>query len=72
MAASPIITVKDLPRKLTESFKPQSSGHLHQEMEEDLIRKVLSECGGNKKKSAEVLGISRATLYNKIKEYGLT
>jgi DNA-binding NtrC family response regulator len=50
----------------------RSSGNLHQEMEEDLIRRVLSECGGNKKRSAEVLGISRATLYNKIKEYGLT
>ena len=50
----------------------RNSGRLHQEMEEDLIRKVLSECGGNKKRCAEVLGISRATLYNKIKEYGLT
>ena len=54
------------------NLKDQASGNLHQEMEEDLIRRVLAEYGGNKKKSAEALGISRATLYNKIREYGLS
>ncbi len=59
-------------RIVSGNFGGHSPGHLHQEMEEELIRRVLNECGGNKKMSAEILGISRATLYNKIKEYGLT
>lgn len=71
VAASPLISVNDLPRKLTESSLSHTAGNLHQEMEQDLIVRILKECNNNKKKSAEILGISRATLYNKIREYGL-
>ncbi|MGH8071406.1 MAG: sigma-54-dependent transcriptional regulator [Candidatus Entotheonellia bacterium] len=41
------------------------------EVERELIRKTLEHTGGNRTKAAEVLGISRATLHNKLKEYGL-
>ncbi len=41
------------------------------EMEEERLRKVLKETGRNITKSAEILGISRRTLYNKIEKYGL-
>jgi DNA-binding protein Fis len=41
------------------------------EVERELICKTLEHTGGNRTKAAEVLGISRATLHNKLKEYGL-
>ncbi|MDC7232855.1 MAG: sigma-54 dependent transcriptional regulator [Spirochaetales bacterium] len=71
VASSPMISLDDLPRKLTDAIRPRTSGKLHQEMEEDLIKRVMKECGNNKKRTAEILGISRATLYNKIKDYNL-
>lgn len=42
-----------------------------EEMEQKLIRRVLEDNNWHKKKSAEVLGINRTTLWNKIKSYGI-
>jgi len=39
--------------------------------EEALIRRVLAETGGNRSRSARLLGINRTTLYNKLRAYGL-
>jgi len=39
--------------------------------EKEIIEKVLKECGGNRKKAAQILGINRTTLYNKLKAYGI-
>ncbi len=41
------------------------------EMERIMIEKALSKTGWNRKKAAEILGISERTLRNKIKEFGL-
>jgi DNA-binding NtrC family response regulator len=41
------------------------------EIEKKHIINVLEECGGNYSKTANILGISRMTLYNKIKAYGI-
>jgi len=41
------------------------------EMEKNHILNIINEAGGNYSKAARILGISRATLYNKIKAYRL-
>jgi DNA-binding NtrC family response regulator len=42
-----------------------------EEVERAHIQRVLSLCGGNKKRAARVLAIPRPTLYRKIERYGL-
>jgi DNA-binding NtrC family response regulator len=42
-----------------------------EEVEEEIIRKTVAECGENYTAAAKMLGISRVTLYDKIKKYGL-
>jgi two-component system response regulator AtoC len=49
---------------------PEGDGLL-QRLERETIQKVLSEVGGNRKKAAQVLGVSLRTLQYRIKEYGL-
>lgn len=39
--------------------------------ERDTIIKSLTETGGNRSKAAQAIGISRATIYRKINEYGI-
>ncbi|MHB8771245.1 MAG: sigma-54-dependent transcriptional regulator [Syntrophales bacterium] len=41
------------------------------EMERALIVKTLDETAGNRTRAAEILGINRRTLQNKLKQYGL-
>lgn len=42
------------------------------EREKELIIKALKTAGGNKSKTAELLGIHRTTLYQKLKKYNVT
>lgn len=42
-----------------------------EDLEKDMIRKALTQTGGNRRQTAARLGISERTLYRKIKEYGL-
>jgi len=42
------------------------------EHETKLLRETMEKCGWNKKEAARRLGISRSTLYEKLKRYGIT
>jgi len=42
-----------------------------EEMEKMYIEKVLESCRGHKSRAAEILGITRHTLYNKLKRFGI-
>lgn len=41
------------------------------DLERNAILQALAQCHGNKKKAAQVLGIQRPTLYNKMKRYAI-
>jgi two-component system response regulator AtoC len=72
LAKSSAIEVADLPQEnllLTHSAPP---GESLRQVEKNHILNILSETGGNHSEAARTLGISRATLYNKIRAYGLT
>lgn len=48
-----------------------SNAHSLEDMERLMIEKTIAQCDGNLSRVAQQLGISRQTLYNKIKRYGL-
>ena len=56
---------------VTVSLPPSDVPYSLDEMERDHIIRVLRQTGGNKKKTAEILGIERRTLYNKAKRLGI-
>jgi DNA-binding NtrC family response regulator len=73
------ITVKELPAEVrlpvalqqTERAARLTTGPARtlNDMERNAILDALAQCHGNKKKAAELLGIQRPTLYNKMKRY---
>ena len=46
-------------------------GSTIEEMEKELLVRTLEYTAGNRRRAAEILGISRRTLYNKIERFGL-
>jgi transcriptional regulator with PAS, ATPase and Fis domain len=66
----PSIEVGDLPIHVNGAEKQPAHGSLDQ-MEKEHIASILAENKWNISRSADILDIDRATLYNKIEKYGL-
>jgi len=68
------VEVSDLPSAIqhAETKAPAGSKRTILENERKLLKEVLEECGWNKKEAAIRLGISRSTLYVKLKKYQIT
>jgi len=80
LARDGLIDVKELPAEIqlpaalqqTElGALPRSGVQTLDDVERTAILQALAECRGNKKKAAELLGIQRPTLYNKMKRYAI-
>ena len=72
LATERYITRNELPEELTEDHSAPVNIHLKNETyERDLIIKALHESGNNKTKAAQLLGVDRKTLYNKMKTFHL-
>ncbi len=71
MCQGPRITVTDLPFPIRGGQAPAEASPLASlaAVERAHIMRVLDHLGGNKKASAEVLGIDRSTLYAKLRSY---
>src|SRR5881275_1870261 len=80
LARQGVIGVKELPAEIqlppalqqTElGGLPRKGVQTLDDLERNAILQALAECHGNKKKAAELLGIQRPTLYNKMKRYAI-
>lgn len=76
LAKSGTIEVHDLPSGIVKGgpLFSQEASRLSTiaEREKDLVEETLQKCGWNKKEAAKQLGISRNTLYQKLKRYDIS
>ena len=78
LLAGNVINASDLPDQMPETGSRQARGFKTQigmtleEVERRHTLATLAHFGGEKKKTADVLGISLKTLYNRLKKYGVT
>jgi DNA-binding NtrC family response regulator len=79
LARNDIIGIKELPAEIqlppalqtTPTPAHRSGVASLNDMERETILQALAQTHGNKKKAAELLGIQRPTLYNKMKRYAI-
>jgi DNA-binding NtrC family response regulator len=70
----------ELPAALARQASPPRSAECLQfeigtslsDMERKTILATLDQCSGDKRRTAEMLGVSLKTLYNRLSEYGRT
>ncbi len=76
LCRSSTLSLQDLP-KLASPGKPQEPvlivpmGSSRHQVERDLILQTLAYAGGDKARTAAILGMSRGTLYNRLKTHNL-
>jgi DNA-binding NtrC family response regulator len=66
------ICIEDLPPYLFERAAAKEELNLKDNLEKELILKILKQTNFNKKRAAELLNVCRKTLYNKIEKYGIS
>jgi DNA-binding NtrC family response regulator len=71
IAPGSVIGIRDLPPYLYADQGEQRPASPLRNIERNLILEALKKTNFNKKKSAELLNVSRRTLYNKIEKYGI-
>lgn len=67
-----IIAIDDLPPYLLKNRSHASTINIREKAERDLIINILEKTSYNKRKAAEILKMSRKTLYNKMEKYDLS
>jgi transcriptional regulator of acetoin/glycerol metabolism len=69
-----VIRVKHLPQRIfkdTLAAKPAAAIQPLKEMEAEMLKNALAQCGGNIAKVSRRLGLSRSTVYRRMKDYGI-
>jgi transcriptional regulator with GAF, ATPase, and Fis domain len=73
-----VVTVDDLPKNIIDSAKKETDskvvveiGSTMDDIEKRIIAETLSYTKGDKKHASEILGITRKTLYRKLRGYNL-
>jgi DNA-binding NtrC family response regulator len=75
---SPVVRLADLPERILQDSSPRKPGSLGDEVftlkeaERQLIINALAKSKGNKSLAAQMLGISRKSLYKKLEDYGIS
>ena len=72
MATTGDIRIEDLPAAFSDMGKKEFEYNSIEETEKMLILRMLKQSDYNKRKAARLLDISRKTLYNKLKKYGIS
>lgn len=71
LSDSPLLAWQDLGVDTTVGSSKSHRGKIPESDERERIGRSLAESGGNVSRAAESLGISRVTLYKKMRKYGL-
>ena len=71
---SPLLSVRDLPPGQASRCGPEDSftvriGSSGSEVERELLFRTVAYAKGNRTRAADILGMSRGTLYNRLKQY---
>jgi transcriptional regulator with PAS, ATPase and Fis domain len=72
MSRNDIIQISDLPSSFIDRDNADGEYSIIEETEKMIILRVLKQADNNKKKAAQLLEMSRKTLYNKMKKYGIS
>ncbi len=70
-AQTGLVTKEHLELAVTRATSPVSFALRSDAEDKERVLRALKQANGNRKVAAELLGIGRTTLYNKLKEYGL-